>query len=347
MTFRIDDDEMEVLAGDNNSRLSHEAKLVYLLGIRPYMDYETGLVGFKRVVSYQSIREVLEYAPPKGSTKKAQRYEKEAIRAIFKELERAGLILWVKNEDRGLFFECLKALRGKRTEIMNNPWTTPEQPQANNPKNNPEEFRNDAATQGNEQPQEPPVADLQHMPKNNPPPESGIRDKEDSLRSSSSAQKKGKKSTQEVDPEFERAWSSYPKRAGGNSKQDALKAWRARLKEGHLAEEMRAGIERYQAYCEAVGNIGTQFVKQTETFLGTGKHFQDEWAIPKQKAPTAGKQTSGPSTKGNNHEASQRTYQSVQERIRQSAIRKFGVDPDAEPDPEDCGPYFDGQCYRA
>ncbi|HAG5708240.1 TPA: helix-turn-helix domain-containing protein, partial [Escherichia coli] len=36
----------------------------------------------------------------------------------------------------------------------------------------------------------------------------------------------------EYSPEFEQAWLAYPKRAGGNSKSAAFKAWKARLNEG-------------------------------------------------------------------------------------------------------------------
>ena len=35
-----------------------------------------------------------------------------------------------------------------------------------------------------------------------------------------------------LDESFEQAWSDYPKRAGGNSKRDARKAWEARVKAG-------------------------------------------------------------------------------------------------------------------
>ncbi|WP_137518440.1 DNA-binding protein, partial [Escherichia coli] len=37
---------------------------------------------------------------------------------------------------------------------------------------------------------------------------------------------------QEYSPEFEQAWQEYPKRAGGNSKSAAFKAWKARIREG-------------------------------------------------------------------------------------------------------------------
>ena len=131
------DPEFKALAGHGCSALSHEAKLVYLLCIRPWMDYETGVAGHERTISYQQIREVLEYNPPRGSTKPKKRYEKEQIRAVLAELERSGLVRWIKNEDWGLYFECLLAPRGKRPEIMSNPRATLEQPHSDNPTENP------------------------------------------------------------------------------------------------------------------------------------------------------------------------------------------------------------------
>ncbi|EPS0008308.1 helix-turn-helix domain-containing protein, partial [Escherichia coli] len=43
---------------------------------------------------------------------------------------------------------------------------------------------------------------------------------------------------QEYSPEFEQAWQEYPKRAGGNSKSAAFKAWKARIREGVTPETM-------------------------------------------------------------------------------------------------------------
>ncbi|EIB0364539.1 helix-turn-helix domain-containing protein, partial [Salmonella enterica] len=73
---------------------------------------------------------------------------------------------------------------------------------------------------------------------------------------------------QEYSPEFEQAWLAYPKRAGGNSKSAAYKAWKARLKEGVNAETMLEGVKRYAGWVSATGNSGTQFVKQATTFFG-------------------------------------------------------------------------------
>lgn len=128
MSMRLDDEELELLAGHGASRLSHAAKLAYMLGIRPYMDYETGLVGYSRRVSYQSLRELLEFAPPRGSRRPEQTYSRDKLQTILEELERAGLIRWIKNDARGLFFECLAAHRDIPSEMRNTPRTPPMTP---------------------------------------------------------------------------------------------------------------------------------------------------------------------------------------------------------------------------
>lgn len=79
--------------------------------------------------------------------------------------------------------------------------------------------------------------------------------------------------------EFELVWSIYPKRAGGNSKSDAFKAWNARIKDGTAAEEIYSGVERYAAFVKFEGNLNTQYVKQAKTFFGPGMHFKEPWAI--------------------------------------------------------------------
>jgi hypothetical protein len=38
-------------------------KLIYVFALRPYMDYETSIVGIKRGISYQSIAEMPPYVP--------------------------------------------------------------------------------------------------------------------------------------------------------------------------------------------------------------------------------------------------------------------------------------------
>ncbi|EKW5591859.1 hypothetical protein NNT41_004115 [Raoultella planticola] len=83
--------------------------------------------------------------------------------------------------------------------------------------------------------------------------------------------------------EFQQVWAIYPRRAGGNSKSDAFKAWHARIRDGTSAEEMFSGVERYAAFVTAEGSLNTQYVKQAKTFFGPGLHFSEPWAI--QQAP--------------------------------------------------------------
>lgn len=97
---------------------------------------------------------------------------------------------------------------------------------------------------------------------------------------------------QEYSPEFETVWQAYPKRAGGNSKAAAYKAWKARLKDGVKPDDMLAGVKRYAAYCRATGNTGTQFVKQTATFFGPDRHFEEAWQTP--SAPGGGRRSALP-----------------------------------------------------
>lgn len=93
--------------------------------------------------------------------------------------------------------------------------------------------------------------------------------------------------------EFEQAWQAYPKRAGGNSKAAAWKAWRARIKDGVNTEAMLAGVNRYAGYVRATGSAGTQYVKQAATFFGPDRHFDEAWLVetPAVKVPSRQEQS--------------------------------------------------------
>lgn len=81
-------------------------------------------------------------------------------------------------------------------------------------------------------------------------------------------------------PVFEEVWYAYPKRAGGNPKVSAWKAWSARLREGVKPEDILAGVKRYADYVRATGCAGTQFVKQAATFFGPDRYFDEDWEKP-------------------------------------------------------------------
>lgn len=108
-----------------------------------------------------------------------------------------------------------------------------------------------------------------------------------SIGASADASAPARPAKQDYSPEFETAWDAYPKRAGGNSKAGAFKAWKARLKDGVKPDDMLAGVKRYAAYARATGSVGTQFVKQAATFFGPDRHFDESWQAP--SAPGGGR----------------------------------------------------------
>jgi hypothetical protein len=86
------------------------------------------------------------------------------------------------------------------------------------------------------------------------------------------------------DQNFELAWKLYPKRAGSNSKADALRQWTARVKSGVSPDDLFAGVKRYAAFVQAKGDEGTEFVKQAATFFGRGEHWKEDWTPPVPRA---------------------------------------------------------------
>lgn len=85
--------------------------------------------------------------------------------------------------------------------------------------------------------------------------------------------------------DFEAAWSAYPKRAGGNPKKSAFKAWTARRKQGVPAETMQAGAERYAAFIRAKGDERTEFVMQAQRFFGPNAEYDNDWSPPETRTP--------------------------------------------------------------
>ncbi|EMV2151992.1 helix-turn-helix domain-containing protein [Escherichia coli] len=120
------------------------------------------------------------------------------------------------------------------------------------------------------------------------PDPQGLKHDPQDIGASADASAPARSARQEYSPEFEQAWQEYPKRAGGNSKSAAFKAWKARLREGIKPETMLDGVRRYAAWVRATGNTGTQFVKQAATFFGPDRHFEDFWQQP--AAPGGGRQ---------------------------------------------------------
>lgn len=62
----------------------------------------------------------------------------------------------------------------------------------------------------------------------------------------SKAYSENRSSKENYSNDFEQAWQAYPKRAGGNSKAAAWKAWKARIKDGVTTVAMLDGVNRYR-----------------------------------------------------------------------------------------------------
>lgn len=80
--------------------------------------------------------------------------------------------------------------------------------------------------------------------------------------------------------EFEALWRAYPKRAGGNSKAKAYRAFKTRLKQGYTLADISAGVYRYGAFCEKTARVGSEFVMMAATFFGPDEHFLEPWEPP-------------------------------------------------------------------
>lgn len=98
MDMLINHEELEALYG-----LPLSQQLVYLRGIRPYMDVKTGITGIKRGISYQSIAEQLHVEPHQGI--KAERFSRAQVRRAVDGLERSGLIE-SQSQGRQLILKC-------------------------------------------------------------------------------------------------------------------------------------------------------------------------------------------------------------------------------------------------
>lgn len=87
----------------------------------------------------------------------------------------------------------------------------------------------------------------------------------------------------EINPEaaeFDALWPAYPRRAGGNSKTAAFRAWRARVHAKVPREEMTSGVARYAAFIRATGKEGSEYVMLGATFFGQNEHWREPWTLP-------------------------------------------------------------------
>ncbi|MGX6643230.1 Vir protein [Legionella pneumophila] len=91
-------------------------RVVYLMGIRPYMDRKTFIVGIKRKISYQSLRETLYVAPIKGVKTGCPSHQQ--MKRVIKSLACQGIIE-IRSTTKNLIVKCLLANPYEPVEIEN------------------------------------------------------------------------------------------------------------------------------------------------------------------------------------------------------------------------------------
>lgn len=91
-------------------------RVVYLMGIRPYMDRKTFIVGIKRKISYQSLRETLYVAPIKGVKTGCPSHQQ--MKRVIKSLARQGIIE-IRSTTKNLIVKCLLANPYEPVDIEN------------------------------------------------------------------------------------------------------------------------------------------------------------------------------------------------------------------------------------
>lgn len=102
--FNTSDKERKALYG-----LLPEIQLLYMLGIRVYMDKMTGIVGIDKKVSLHALREVLYVLPHPGIAKSRSGIPTESkVRRGIKTLIKSGLLKQIRHKNK-LVFKCLLA----------------------------------------------------------------------------------------------------------------------------------------------------------------------------------------------------------------------------------------------
>ena len=109
----ISDAELEAM---RDEYLDPDVIKWYMLCVRPFMDYDTGISGGpKRRISYQQFRETLTRPARRGSNKPGYIPTLERLRWIVKEAARVGLVAKPQQPQRNspLVFKCPLAVVGQ------------------------------------------------------------------------------------------------------------------------------------------------------------------------------------------------------------------------------------------
>jgi hypothetical protein len=97
--------------------------------------------------------------------------------------------------------------------------------------------------------------------------------------------KNGNQKTLELDQEFEKCWTEYPKRHGSASKVSAREKFVARILNDHeLPATLLQATINYRKFCEYERIVNTPYVMMPEKFYGTHKYYENY--IKEQKEDT-------------------------------------------------------------
>lgn len=108
MSIILNDDELAALKGASPAFMR-----LYVLGLRPMMDFRTGLCGERYGVAYSRLGLEVSYSPPPGSRRPAWRPSRDNVISLFDEGRRLGMIRMCSPErSRRLVFELVLADRG-------------------------------------------------------------------------------------------------------------------------------------------------------------------------------------------------------------------------------------------
>lgn len=107
------------------SYLPWRAQVLYLRGIRRFMNYNTGITGFphSKIISTQSLREVCEVIPDRRSRESRKSLSRDEIKACVNMLIKAGLIerLPTSGLKNGYVFRCVLATLNKSVQVDSAP----------------------------------------------------------------------------------------------------------------------------------------------------------------------------------------------------------------------------------
>lgn len=137
--------------------------------------------------------------------------------------------------------------------------------------------------------------------------------------------------------EFDWIWERKPPRQGTNSKHDAYKACKARLKAGETWHDMAQGLIRYTKFIVGTGKMNTEHVMMMRTFFGPSCHFKQDWSFTdatntKHNANASAAEQVKAAWEAKQQSGSSKTLGAGGEPVRTEMDKRLGDDAERNPD---------------